>query len=136
MPQPTKKRRVNLNISGLRNQKASNLSVPHLKHSESESEGQETPHAFGIYFNSTHVDWSNREGNKDEESDDAEDLKAEEYGDEKLMLQLAALTEKYNPTDQDWVPAKYRRERQLKKGRPASYAKGPGIANIFVKIGF
>ncbi|KAF8510328.1 hypothetical protein JB92DRAFT_3119111 [Gautieria morchelliformis] len=90
---------------------------------------QETPQAFGIYFDSARVDWSNREGNEDEESDDVEDLKAEEYGDEKFTLQLAALAEKYDPTDQDWVPAKYRRERQVKKGRPASYAKGPGIAN-------
>ncbi|KAF8482253.1 hypothetical protein JB92DRAFT_3132553 [Gautieria morchelliformis] len=103
MPQPTKKRRINLNISGLRNQKASNLSVPHLKHTESESEGQETPQAFRIYFDSTCVDWSNREGKEDEESDDVEDLKAEEYGDEKFTLQLAALAEKYNPTDQDWT---------------------------------
>jgi len=116
MPWPTKKCCVNHNTLGLRNQKASAPSGPHLEDFECEAEGQETPQAFGIHFDSTCVDWSNAEGNEDEESDAVEDLKDEEYGDEEFTLQLTVLAEKYDPTDQDWVPAKYRRRRQVKKG--------------------
>jgi len=99
------------------------------------------------HFDSTHVDWSNGKGNEDEESDAVEDLKDEEYGAGEFTLKLTVLAEKYDLTDQDWVPAKYHRERQVKKGELqeghqlknshtgevsghcASYVKGPGITN-------
>jgi hypothetical protein len=90
--------------------------APNLEHAENETGDHETPQNFGIHFDSTRVDWSNSEGNEDEESDAVEDLKGEDYGDEIFTLQLAALAQKHDPTDQDWVPAKYRRERQVKKG--------------------
>jgi len=140
-----KKWHGNLNISGLHNKKQSTASDPDLVHTENDAEDQETPKDFGIQFDSTCIDWANSEGNADEESDDEEVLKNDAYGDEQFTLQLAALTEEYDPMDQDWVPAKYCRERQVKKGernktihwkypykvtgRPKMYSKGPGFAD-------
>ena len=116
MPRTMKKRHGNLNISGLRNQKQSTASDPDLVHTENDVEDQETPKDFRIQFDSTRIDWANSEGNADEESDDEEVLKIDAYGDEQFTLQMAALAEEYDPMDQDWVPAKYRGERQVKKG--------------------
>jgi len=60
MPQPTKKCCVSRNTSGLRNQNASAPSGPHIEDFEGETEGQETPQAFGTHFDSTCVDWSSQ----------------------------------------------------------------------------
>ncbi|KAJ3710183.1 hypothetical protein C8R42DRAFT_648907 [Lentinula raphanica] len=125
MARGRKKAHKGRNITGLRNQNKSTLTLSEPMTSET-LDRSDTPEnrIFTVLDSNTRVDWEREDALDSKYESDIDHEAALEDLDSKLLAEELAKIALKEDNDDEWIPVKY---RKIKKARPTEYAKGPGI---------